>query len=150
MLRRTLTLMAVLAIAVTGVAYAAKTKTIKIGGTMNAAIVKIGAGGKATIAGVIQDRALGSGAVVFPQAGVGKGAKTKFTAFTDKGALKGRAVSDNSATGGKLTIANGKLTITSGTGRYVGAKGTGTFSGTQDQASSVLTLKYKGTVKIKK
>jgi hypothetical protein len=148
MLRRTLILMAVLAIAVAGVAYAAKTKTVKIGGTMNAAIVKVGAGGKTTIAGVVKDRSLGSGAVVFPEAGVGKGAKTRFTTFTEKGALKGRAVSDNTVSGGKLVIANGKLTITSGTGRYAGAKGTGTFSGSQDQASGALTLKYKGTVKI--
>jgi hypothetical protein len=66
MLRRTLTLMAVLALAVAGAAYAAKTKTVKIGGTMNAAVVKVGAGGKTTIAGVVKDRSLGSGAVVFP------------------------------------------------------------------------------------
>ena len=124
----------------------AKTKTVKIQGTIHAHAT--GDGSK--IAGNVTDKHLGAGAIVYDMAGLGKASVAPFTSFTKNGSFAGKATSDNTLNpDGTLTIANCTIKITSGGGAYKGAKGSGTCAGSGD-AQGNDTITYKGSVKVPK
>jgi hypothetical protein len=141
----------VLASATTALASTAKaTKTVKLGGTLYASIAKI-TGARATITGFSQDKSLGTTLFIFKDIGFGKGIKDKVTIYSANGSVSGTSVSDNILNpDGSVTIANGKFAAKSGTGEFKGATGTTTFTGSEPKSHSTYTIKYQGSVKVKK
>jgi hypothetical protein len=148
MFRRIAALVAVLALGVCGVALAAKPKVkhVKTSGTINANNVP----GKPLAAGIINDKRIQGGAIVF-QVAVGSGEPglthvvSKHVAiYTTKGSLEGSAKVDlELVTGGDGIFKNGTFTFNKGTGAYKGWKFKGTFSGSQKEDG--YRFKYKGT-----
>ena len=152
MTRRILTplLAALLAAAVvvggSAIAASKKTKTIKLQGTVHAHAT----GNGTKIAGDVQDKYQGAGAIVYNNAAAGKGVKTPFTSFGKNGSYKGTATSDNTINPDlTVTITNCTIKITGGGGAYKGAKGSGTCQGTGDK-NGYDVITYKGSVKVPK
>jgi hypothetical protein len=137
------------AIVVGGTAIAAnkaKTKTIKLEGTVHAHAT----GDGTKIAGNVTDKHLGAGAIVYDTAAAGTGVKTPFTSFAKTGSFKGTATSDNTINPDTtVTIANCTIKVTGGAGAFKGAKGSATCSGHGD-AQGNDTITYKGSVKVPK
>ena len=124
----------------------AKTKTIKLQGTVHAHAT----GNGTKIAGDVQDKYNGAGAIVYNNAAAGNGVKTPFTSFAKNGSYRGTATSDNTINPDlTVTITNCTIKITGGGGAYKGAKGSGTCSGKSD-AQQNDTITYKGSVKVPK
>jgi hypothetical protein len=150
-MRKLIAVLTVLVLGVSGVALAAtaKTKKVSVGGTFHSALV----GGNnvgAQIAGAGKDKSFGQIAILFVDVKVQKAAHIPFTFYTNEGSYSGTAVADlSSDASGKVTIANGKFTVTKGGGLLKGIKGSGTFSGTGTISTSQ-TITYKGTLTVKK
>jgi hypothetical protein len=114
----------------------------------------IGATGNPPISGSGQDYAgsingaLGSGAVLghndFPTTGEFQGT---FRAFYKKGTLKATlSGSGGPAPGGGISF-TGSGQITKGTGKFKGAKGKFTFTGSSPPSSTITTFEIDGSVK---
>ena len=114
----------------------------------------IGATGNPPISGSGQDYAgsikgaLGSGAVLghndFPTTGEFQGT---FRAFYQKGTLKATlSGSGGPAPGGGISF-TGSGQITKGTGKFKGAKGKFTFTGSSPPSSTITTFELDGSVK---
>ncbi len=146
MIRKTLVAVAACALLATSAAWASSTTTtLKLSGTIRAAVVPTD-DGKLTIAGPIHDTKLGAGAIVFTDSAQ----SVPYTLFYGKGSVSGittfKAVVNPDGT---ITLANGKLSVTKGTGAYKGATGSGTVTGGND-AKLNFKLAYKLTVKFPK
>jgi hypothetical protein len=156
MLRKLLAVLAVLALSITGVALAAKTKpkAKKDSGTAWAG-VNHQEGKTLVISGDIKDKLLGRGAIVyFTKVGGSTTPGTvhvvarKITIYTAKGSLAGsgsgdQVINTDGTVGG---VKNGKFKLTKGTQKFKGhsIKG-GTFTADYDNGSGVYTFHYKGT-----
>jgi hypothetical protein len=124
----------------------AKTKTIKLQGTVHAHTVNDGS----KVAGTVKDKYGGAGAIVYNSANPGNNVTTAFTSFGKTGSFKGTATADNTINPDlTVTVTNCTLKITGGAGAYKGAKGSGTCGGTVD-AQGYFTLHYKGSAKVPK
>jgi hypothetical protein len=124
----------------------AKTKTYKVQGVSHAHTV--GDGSK--LAGTINDKYLGAGAVVYNNAAAGPGVTIPFTVFGKNGSYKGTSTADVGPGGPGLVISNCTLKFKGGTGAYKGATGTGTCDGTGDASTGNFTVNYAGSVKVPK
>ncbi len=136
----------VLMLAGASLAFAATTKHYKSKSTLYASIDKL-TGAHATVTGFAKDPSFGYVVVLFKSAGIGKATKTPVTVFTSKGSISGVSTSDNTAGATGITLSNGKLKFTTGTGAYKKVSGTGTFSGTENK-SGQYTIKYTTNIKL--
>ena len=124
----------------------AKTKTIKLQGTVHAHAT----GDGTKIAGNVQDKYNGPGAIVYKNAAAGPAVKTPFTSFGKNGSYRGTATSDNTINPDlSVTITNCTIKITGGGGAYRGAKGSATCHGQGDK-NGYDVITYKGSVKVPK
>jgi len=87
---------------------------------------------------------LGSGAAVFRNTSSGSTIKSKFTAFGKAGAVTGTSTTKATPLPQGGTTFAGSATITGGTGRFKGATGKLTVTGTMPKDSTVTTFKVTG------
>jgi len=110
------------------------------------------AGGIEYTAGIISDRALGSGAITYELAIHAGNAGTidvtahKVTLYTKTGSLTGTATATIKAANTTQQTITGKLSLTQGKGSLKGDSLQATFSGTADLAKNVIQFNYKGTL----
>jgi hypothetical protein len=119
----------------------AKARTYKTHGTVMAGIAgKVG--DDVVVAGLLDDSAHGSGAVIFYEVSAGKGVVVPFTAYHAKGSISGLATLDTvTQDDGSITYENATLDVKRGTGALKGAKGKGTFTG--GVKDGLFTIDYK-------
>ncbi len=143
MRRLAMVLTALVALAlVAPTADAAKKKhKVTVDATVLAAAVAPSGASATVYAGTITDPVLGSGAAFYVVSGTTTQHLT-FQAFTALGSVKGTGT-DTLTTTGALTL-TGTLKVTSGTGKYKGAKGTLSLAGTID-SHNVIHATVKGS-----
>lgn len=140
--------------AATALAASTKTKGKTDSGTAYAATTHT-AGGFSYLAGDNTDKVLGAGAVTF-KVKTGTGSKPGTVSlnikpvqvFTATGSLIGTGSSTLTVVSAtSVTITNGKLDLTKGTGAQKGHTLVATFTGTGDPATGTYVFHYKGTYK---
>jgi hypothetical protein len=121
------------------------------GGKAYFSIVHV-AGGIEFGAGTLQDKALGSGAVIYSvKAGTNpngtlKVTVNKITLYTGDGSLTGTGSATVVTSGNTQKITNGKFDLTKGKGSLKGDQYVATFSGTADLSKNLLQYTYTGTL----
>jgi hypothetical protein len=125
----------------------AKTAAKKDSGTAYASIVHT-SGSTQYVAGYTIDKLFGRTATTYVTSltagatGTIKVTAKRVTLYTPKGTLWGTgSATQNVATG---AITGGKLNLTHGTGALTGHTFKGTFTGSRNSTSGVITFKYKG------
>ena len=156
MLRKLIAVLSVLALSITGVAFAAKKKhkPVKTSGTAYAAVTH-STGGFTYLAGDAKDKKFGAGALVYKtKLGSGSQPNTvhvdarKITIFFAKGSLTGKGGADQTQGPNNTSVLkNGTFSLTKGTGAYKGKTLKGTFAGTFNGSAYKYT--YKATLKTK-
>ena len=108
------------------------------------------AGGLLIVSGDVKDKLLGNGAIVYrvkaspDSTGSVKVTSKSVTLFTDKGSLSGTgSATQTAAPDGTVTVSDGKVNLTKGTGALKGHSLVATFSG--PFKDGVYTFTYKGT-----
>ncbi|MGH2856818.1 MAG: hypothetical protein ACRDMJ_04975 [Solirubrobacteraceae bacterium] len=101
-------------------------------------------------AGIIQDHALGTGAITYDLAVHGGNAGTidatahKVTLYTKTGSLSGTATAVIKAANTNEQTVSGRLNLDHGAGSLKGDSLTATFTGTADLAKNLIQFKYRG------
>jgi hypothetical protein len=139
-MRKLLVLPALAALALVPAADAARKKTHKL--TVNAAVVahSIAPAGASsgTDAGSVSDPSLGNGATIYTTAGSSTAQTVVFQVWVNLGSLKGSGtVTLGAADANGQVPFSGTGKVTSGTGKYKGAKATITFKGTIDAGTTL-------------
>jgi len=130
---------------VPGVASSAAKKKHKADITVKAAVVGSSGNGN-LIAGALSGPPGGAGAVVYRSQASGSDIAAKYTAFYEKGTLRGTSVVTPAAQPDGSTSFTGTLQVKSGTGRYKGAKGKD-LKVTGNLANNVVTFHITGTIR---
>jgi hypothetical protein len=150
-MKKLIAVIAILALSLTGAAFAAK-KAKQTSGVVYAGATHA-EGQDLFLSGDFKDKLLGRGAIVYitqvtsaQQAGVYNVAAKSVTLYTTKGTLTGtgsavQTIHDD----GTSDVTNGKASFTKGTGAYKGHSLKVTFSG--PFKSGVYTFTYQGTYK---
>jgi hypothetical protein len=110
------------------------------------------AGGLLVVSGDVQSKLFGHAAIVYRVKASGqsdgsvKVTSNSVTLYTDKGALSGTGYGTQTAdAAGNVTVTDGHIALTKGTGKLKGHALTATFDG--PLKDGVYTFKYKGTYK---
>ncbi len=110
------------------------------------------AGGIEYTAGIVADRALGTGAITYQlrvstgNAGTIDVTARKVTLYTRTGSLTGTATATIKAANTNQQTITGKLNLTRGAGSLKGDSLQATFSGTADLAKNLIQFKSVGTL----
>lgn len=150
-------IVATAAIAVGAGAVGAKSGSSKTSGKLYVGINPQAKSGIQFLAGQGVDKALGSDAVTFTikplskSTGVITANAIKVTLWTSGGSLTGTGGATLTVTGmpkaGDVTVSDGKISLTKGTGALKGHSFKATFTGSGNIVSGEYTFVYKGTYK---
>jgi hypothetical protein len=149
MTRKSIWLLALVALVAVSASGSALAKGKKTSGVVYAGITHQD-GNDLIVAGDINDKVLGKGAIIYftQPSGSDTGIHveaSRITIYTTKGSLTGKGAADQTVNSdGTSTISNGTFNLTKGTGAYKGHTLKGTFDGTQG-TDSVYTFNYTGT-----
>lgn len=125
-------------------ALAAKTHSVSVTGKVTGVAVQ----GATNVDVGLFTGSLGETLAVFRTKALSNGKlSSTFTAYTRNGTLKGTALQTPTTNASGAAILTGTAKVIGGTGRYKGATGKLTTSGTEPKGGSVITYKLKGTVR---
>ena len=150
-MKRLLVVLSIIALSVSGVAFGAS-KARKTHGVAYVGVTHA-EGGDGYVAGDINDKILGRGAIVYvikvttgQQQGTLAVTAKRVTIYTPKGSLSGTGSATQTFNDdGTADVSDGKFKLTKGTGKLKGHSLKGTFSG--PYKDGVYTFSYKGTFK---
>jgi hypothetical protein len=150
-MKKLIAVIAILALSLTGAAFAAK-KAKQTNGVVWAGVTHA-EGQNLFVSGDFKDKLLGRGAIVYitqanstQQAGVYNVTAKTITLYTTKGTLTGTGSATQTINSdGTSNVTNGKASLTKGTGAYKGHSLKATFSGPFQ--NGVYTFTYQGTYK---
>jgi hypothetical protein len=150
-MKKLIAVIAILALSLTGAAFAAK-KAKQTSGVVWAGATHA-EGQNLFVSGDFKDKLLGRGAIVYitqasgtQQAGVYQVTAKTITLYTTKGTLTGTGSATQTINSdGTSDVTNGKASLTKGTGAYKGHSLKVTFSG--PLTNGVYTFTYQGTYK---
>jgi hypothetical protein len=143
-------LCAILCVLVGATAALAATRTTKSSGVFQARALGQTPQGQTRFTGIIVDKKYGKGVVTFTNTVSGDTVTGTFKAFWDKGTFTGAQTNKLTANpDGTVTISDGQLKVTKGSGAFKRLRGSATYSGTV-ASDGLTTVNYKTTLRRKK